>query len=42
MLIVFLARLMTNEGVLMEPCDQDQSCNLDAQIFKGIFVRNLR
>ena len=33
---------MTKEGVLMEPCDHDQSCNLDAQIFKGIFVRNLR
>ena len=26
----------------MEPCDRDYSCNLDANIFKGIFVRNLR
>ena len=26
----------------MEPCDTDRSCNLDANIFKGIFVRNLR
>ena len=26
----------------MEPCDTDRSCNLDASIFKGIFVRNLR
>ena len=26
----------------MEPCDADRSCNLDASIFKGIFVRNLR
>ena len=33
---------MTKEGVLMEPCDTDRSCNLDASIFKGIFVRNLR
>ena len=29
-------------GVLMEPCDHDYSCNLDQNIFKGIFVRNLR
>ena len=35
-------RLMTKKGVLMEPCDRDYSCNLDANIFKGIFVRNLR
>ena len=33
---------MTQEGVLMEQCDHDHSCNLDANIFKGIFVRNLR
>ena len=33
---------MTKNGVLMEPCDADRSCNLDASIFKGIFVRNLR
>ena len=26
----------------MEPCDTNRSCNLDASIFKGIFVRNLR
>jgi len=35
-------RLMTKDGVLVEHCDLDQSCNLDQQIFKGIFVRNLR
>ena len=29
-------------GVLMDPCDLDHSCNLDENIFKGIFVRNLR
>ena len=33
---------MTKDGVLVEQCDLDQSCNLDQQIFKGIFVRNLR
>ena len=33
---------MTVSGVLMEPCDHDYSCNLDQNIFKGIFVRNLR
>ena len=36
------ARKMTKHGVLMEPCDANRSCNLDASIFKGIFVRNLR
>ena len=30
------------KGVLMDPCDRDYSCNLDANIFKGIFARNLR
>ena len=29
-------------GVLMDPCDRDYSCNLDENIFKGIFARNLR
>jgi predicted alpha-1,6-mannanase (GH76 family) len=29
-------------GVLMEPCDWDASCDLDANIFKGIFMKNLR
>ena len=38
----YLLRLMTKDGVLVEHCDLDQSCNLDQQIFKGIFVRNLR
>ena len=33
---------MTVKGVLMDPCDRDYSCNLDANIFKGIFARNLR
>ena len=33
---------MTADGVLMEPCDADRSCNLDASMFKGIFCRNLR
>ena len=37
-----LPRKMTMKGVLMEPCDSNRSCNLDASIFKGIFVRNLR
>ena len=37
-----LPRSMTKDGVLVEQCDLDQSCNLDQQIFKGIFVRNLR
>ena len=35
-------KMMTKHGVLMESCDHDYSCNLDANIFKGIFVRNLR
>ena len=35
-------RRMTVDGVLMDPCDHDHSCNLDENIFKGIFVRNLR
>ena len=39
---IMSARKMTKNGVLMEPCDADRSCNLDASIFKGIFVRNLR
>ena len=39
---IHLPRLMTKDGVLVEHCDLDQSCNLDQQIFKGIFVRNLR
>ena len=29
-------------GVLVEHCDLDDSCDLDANSFKGIFVRNLR
>ena len=29
-------------GVLVEHCDLDDSCDLDAISFKGIFVRNLR
>jgi hypothetical protein len=33
---------MTKEGVLVEHCDLDSSCNLDQKIFKGIIVRNLR
>ena len=33
---------MTVGGVLMDPCDRDYSCNLDENIFKGIFARNLR
>ena len=35
-------RYLTKDGVLMEPCDSDRSCDLDANIFKGIFARNLR
>ena len=41
-IVILPARKMTKNGVLMEPCDTDRSCNLDANIFKGIFVRNLR
>ena len=33
---------MTLNNTLMEPCDRDASCNLDQQIFKGIFMRNLK
>ena len=29
-------------GVLTEHCDLDDSCDLDAYSFKGIFARNLR
>ena len=29
-------------AVLIEWCDLDDSCDLDAYSFKGIFVRNLR
>jgi len=35
-------RMMTKSGVLMEPCDFNRSCDLDANIFKGIFAKNLR
>ena len=41
-LLTPLPRLMTVDGVLTEPCDEDRSCNLDASMFKGIFCRNLR
>ena len=41
-IVILPARKMTKNGVLMEPCDTDRSCNLDANIFKGIFMRNLR
>ena len=33
---------MTAGGVLMDPCDHDNTCNLDENMFKGIFARNLR
>lgn len=33
---------ITKDGVLTENCDPDDSCNLDARAFKGIFTRNLR
>ena len=29
-------------GILTEHCDLDDSCDLDAYSFKGIFTRNLR
>ena len=33
---------MTTNQVLTEKCDTDRSCNLDQDIFKGIFMKNLR
>ena len=37
-----MRNLTSTDGVLMEPCDRDASCNLDENIFKGIFMKNLR
>jgi len=37
-----IRNLTTAEGVLVEPCDRDATCDLDANIFKGIFMKNLR
>ena len=34
--------LKSYKGILMEWCDFNRSCNDDAKMFKGIFVRNLR
>ena len=33
---------VVRSGVLVEGCDLGASCDLDQQMFKGIFVRNLR
>ena len=37
-----IRNLTTADGVLVEPCDRDDTCDLDADIFKGIFMKNLR
>ena len=37
-----LARKAWPDGVLMEQCDADSSCNDDGASFKGIFARYLR
>ena len=35
-------KTMTVDGILTEPCDKDNSCNLDQTIFKGIFMKNVK
>lgn len=36
------SRWLSNNGVLVEPCERRRGCNADGTQFKGIFVRYLR